>query len=146
MGLRLFPDICCEALTDRFRGTHDLSKSGYTVIFDNDSAVEQIHPCVLREIHANPQLRLQDVTGPGILKYIEDHPYSNSILKDMEEIEAGITAKLVYNIPTRACGVLLWIVLVFRILIRQLQDYDSVLELLQEIDNLPADLEPLYDR
>jgi hypothetical protein len=93
-----------------------------------------------------PQLRLQDLTGPDILKYVEDHLYNNSILNDMEEVEAGITAKLIYVITTRACGVFLWVVLVVRILTRQLQDYDSVPELLQEIDNLPADLEELYDR
>ncbi|KAK4067228.1 uncharacterized protein Triagg1_7671 [Trichoderma aggressivum f. europaeum] len=93
-----------------------------------------------------PQLCLQDLTGPDILKYVEDHLYSNSILNDMEEVEVGITAKLIDIITTRACGVFLWVVLVIRILTRQLQDYDSVPEMLQEINNLPADLEKLYDR
>ncbi|KAF4337110.1 P-loop containing protein [Fusarium beomiforme] len=93
-----------------------------------------------------PQLCLQDLTGPDILKYVEDHLYSNSILSKIEEVEVGITIKLIYIITTRACGVFLWVVLVVRILTRQLQDYNSVPELLQEIDNLPADLEHLYDR
>ncbi|KAF9773449.1 hypothetical protein IL306_008731 [Fusarium sp. DS 682] len=188
LDLRLFPDVCREILTDRIRGTLDLSEVELKLAFSRlmdviptdmricfvidgldeysgdlnelcnlfsqatqSSSIKILLssrpiPVCCERFATYPQLCLQDLTGPDILKYVEDHLYNNSILNDMEEVEAGITAKLIYIITTRACGVFLWVVLVVRILTRQLQDYDSVPELLQEIDNLPADLEQLYDR
>jgi hypothetical protein len=93
-----------------------------------------------------PKLRLQDLTRPDIQRYAEDHLNANSVLTEMEEIEAGVTSRLVNMIVTRSSGVFLWVVLVVRILIKRLQDYDSMEEVLQEVNDIPPDLEQLYDR
>ncbi|CZR57988.1 uncharacterized protein PAC_07878 [Phialocephala subalpina] len=93
-----------------------------------------------------PKLQLQDLTRLDIQRYVEGHLIVNSVLTEMEEIEAGVTSRLVNIIVTRASGVFLWVVLVVRILIKRLQDYDSIEEVLEEVNDLPPDLEQLYDR
>ncbi|KAK3314032.1 hypothetical protein B0H66DRAFT_567620 [Apodospora peruviana] len=103
-------------------------------------------PACVERFSTCPQLRLQDLTRKDIQKYARDHLSTNTILQGMEEEEPGITSDLISLIGERATGVFLWVVLVVRILIRRLQNYDSVAELYEEIDNLPQDLEELYDR
>lgn len=93
-----------------------------------------------------PKLRLQDLTRRDIEQYAKDHLENNSILKSMEDTEDGLTCNLIETIIAHACGVFLWVVLVVRHIVTRLQNYDSVSELRKEIDNLPPDLEQLYDR
>ena len=91
-----------------------------------------------------PQLRLQDLTRPDIAIYTKDKLTLHPLMKRLTEVEGGASDRIVHEITEKACGVFLWVVLVVRSLIRGLQAYDSLSDLLERLDELPLDLEKLY--
>lgn len=102
-------------------------------------------PACVDRFKKYPSLRLQDLTRKDIELYLSDHLGAHSLMKRMEYGEPGITASLTSKIINLASGVFLWVVIVVRNLRLRLQDYDTVANLLEEVDRLPSDLEKLYD-
>lgn len=92
-----------------------------------------------------PQLRLQDLTRHDIRAYIEVELLHDQLLLDMEALEPGFSHEVENALMEKASGVFLWVFLVVRGLLKGLADYDDRTALIKAIDELPTDLEALYD-
>jgi hypothetical protein len=66
-------------------------------------------------------------------------------MRKLEVAENGATLQLIDTVTSRASGVFLWVVLVVRNLVKGLQDYDTLVDLQKRLEELPPDLESLYD-
>ncbi|RDW57467.1 hypothetical protein BP6252_13805 [Coleophoma cylindrospora] len=102
-------------------------------------------PACVQAFSACPTLRLQDLTRKDVEAYVQDRLGRNPLMQKLEIADKGATSQLIENITSKASGVLLWVVLVVRSLLNGLQDYDTTPDLLQKVDELPPDLERLYD-
>ncbi|KAJ9654426.1 hypothetical protein H2198_006506 [Neophaeococcomyces mojaviensis] len=92
-----------------------------------------------------PNLRLQDLTSEDIRNYVEAELISDHLLHEMEILEPGLSEHIKDALVKKASGVFLWIILVVRELLIGLANYDEKHILLAKIDELPSDLEELYD-
>ncbi|KAL9611748.1 MAG: hypothetical protein Q9167_003634 [Letrouitia subvulpina] len=102
-------------------------------------------PACVQYFSLYPKLHLQDLTRGDIIQYVQDMLVGHPTLRKLNHFEKGATAKIVHNVTSKAAGVLLWVILVVNRLLIGLQDYDSLLDLLKKIDELPPDLEKLYE-
>ena len=102
-------------------------------------------PSCVHAFSSFPRLRLQDLTYPDIEYYVEAKLSRNPLTHKLEAAEPGTTPELVAGITSKASGVFLWVILVVRSLLNGLQDYDTRSDLLLKLDELPPDLEKLYD-
>jgi hypothetical protein len=93
-----------------------------------------------------PKLHLQDLTYNDTKRYVEDKLGHNLVLARMDSAEPGVTNQLVQGITSKASGVFLWVILAVRSLTSGLQDYDTTSDLLRRLEELPPDLEKLYER
>lgn len=103
-----------------------------------------IPPCVQAFSHCQ-KLRLQDLTFRDVQHYVEDKISGHTLMRRLEIAQNGATRQLIDAVTSKASGVLLWVVLAVRSIINGLQDYDTMVGLLQKLENLPPDLERLYD-
>lgn len=94
---------------------------------------------------AFPALRLQDLTMNDMLTYINAQLLSNQLLLEMDVLQPGVLHEIETALIDKASGVFLWIVLVVKALLKGLGDYDDRATLMKTIDDLPSDLENLYD-
>lgn len=92
-----------------------------------------------------PSLQLEHLTTNDIHSYIEAEFTSHPICKRMNLRDAKFSDELTKILIAKASGVFLWIVLVVRRMIMALANFDSKAQLLVLIDELPTDLEELYD-
>ena len=92
-----------------------------------------------------PKLHLEDLTRGDVTTYIEDKLGKDSLMRKLEAAQHGATKDLVDSISSKASGVFLWVVLVVRSLLSGLQDYDTIPDLRRKLDELPPDLETLYE-
>ncbi|KAH7176878.1 hypothetical protein EDB81DRAFT_875669 [Dactylonectria macrodidyma] len=90
-------------------------------------------------LSALPGLRLQDLTMDDIEAYTADLLGNKAMFVDSEEVEA-----LIAEIARKSCGVFLWVVVVVRSLLEGLRDGDTVQELRKRVDEMPSELESLY--
>lgn len=90
-------------------------------------------------------LRLQDLTTGDIEAYVDAELLQDQLLQDMDCLEPGIAAEIKHSLTSKASGVFLWIVLVVRRLLIGLGNYEDRSMLIAAIDELPNDLEDLYD-
>ncbi|PVH78540.1 hypothetical protein DL98DRAFT_550080 [Cadophora sp. DSE1049] len=102
-------------------------------------------PACVQAFSNCPSLRLQDLTHKDVVHYVEEKLGRHRLMLGLEMNEPGSTKQLVNAISSKASGVLLWVVLAVRSLIGGLQDYDTTPDLLQKLEELPPDLEKLYD-
>ena len=92
-----------------------------------------------------PKLRLQDLTHNDIEKYVRDNLGIHPLMMKMDSFVKGASQQIAENLTSKAAGVFLWVVLVVGRLSSGLHDYDTLADLLAKIDELPPDLEKLYD-
>lgn len=92
-----------------------------------------------------PSLRLQDLTRDDISHYIEDELMSDKLFIEMDTAEIGLGKQIKEILIEKSSGVFLWIVLVVNRIIRSLVHYEGRDRLLARIDELPVELEDLYD-
>lgn len=102
-------------------------------------------PACIHAFSSCPTLRLQDLTRKDVQHYVQEKLGRNCLMQKLEMADQGATRQLIENITSKASGVLLWVVLVVRTLLNGLIDYDTTEDLLQKLDELPPDLEQLYD-
>ncbi|EEU35598.1 uncharacterized protein NECHADRAFT_86865 [Fusarium vanettenii 77-13-4] len=92
-----------------------------------------------------PKLHLQDLTRKDIRAYVEDvigsHQYIKRLLKRSPDGVKGMMEDLV----NKSSGVFLWVVLACRSLLSGFEDCDRLLELRRRVDELPPELEDLFD-
>ncbi|KUJ13415.1 uncharacterized protein LY89DRAFT_651612 [Mollisia scopiformis] len=101
-------------------------------------------PACVQAFSSCPTLRLQDLTYSDVKLYIEDQLGQDPLLQRLERSTKGATDHLFKSITSKAAGVLLWVILVVRSIREGLQDYDTIEDLQQRIDELPPTLESLY--
>ena len=92
-----------------------------------------------------PTLRLQDLTHNDVKRYVNGKLGQDVLMQRLEKAEPGVASGLTEGITLKASGVFLWVRLVVRSLLHGLQDYDTQSDLLRKLDELPPDLEKLYD-
>lgn len=90
-------------------------------------------------------IRLQDLTADDIRAYVEDELLQDELLIEMDRHEKGFAKKVKHSLTEKAEGVFLWIVLVVRRLLIGLGNYDDRQTLISKLDELPSDIENLYD-
>lgn len=91
-----------------------------------------------------PGFRLQDLTSGDIVRYIDEELTRDSILKDLDKVDRGLSNDVVQALTEKASGVFLWIVLVVREIRVALARYPTRRTLFKLIDALPNELEKLY--
>lgn len=102
-------------------------------------------PACVQEFSRFPRLRLQDLTSRDISAYINAELTSYHLLQEMDLEEPGFATLVREALMRKASGVFLWIILVVKKLLIGLGNYDEKESLLAVIDELPSDLEDLYD-
>ncbi|PVH72462.1 hypothetical protein DL98DRAFT_365557, partial [Cadophora sp. DSE1049] len=92
-----------------------------------------------------PSLRLQDLTFQDIKFYVNDNLSKHRRFRQLLEKEPIKAPLLVKDIVDRADGVFLWVRLVVESLREGLGNHDEISDLRERLDELPRDLEQLYD-
>lgn len=102
-------------------------------------------PSCYQAFSRRPQLQLQDLTWNDIKTYVHDtialHPHTETII----EMDSKIVGKIQEELTGKAQGVFLWVVLACRSLIQGFAAYDSPEELQQRLDELPPELNDLFE-
>lgn len=92
-----------------------------------------------------PGLKLQDLTRTDIGNYIDAELISDKLFARMALLEDGFAAEVRSTLVEKASGVFLWTVLVVQRILLGLVHHEDREALLKRIDELPKDLEKLYD-
>lgn len=90
------------------------------------------------------KLRLQDLTHDDIRFYVEDKLAGNVHMSRLKETEGALATNLIMEVCDKASGVFLWVMLVVRSLLQGLRNFDRISDLRHRLEELPADLESLY--
>jgi hypothetical protein len=90
------------------------------------------------------KLRLQDLTHDDIRLYVEDKLAGNVYMSRLKKTEGALATNLVTEVCDKASGVFLWVMLVVRSLLQGLRNFDRISDLRHRLEELPADLESLY--
>ncbi|KAF6827893.1 hypothetical protein CPLU01_08819 [Colletotrichum plurivorum] len=135
---------------DEFGGEHDvLIRLCQTIFsFDNVKACLSSRPWVIFEeaFRQEPRLKLEDFTFDDITGYITDKFAQNSGYKALQKQDLKLPSNLIQNIAKRSRGVFLWIRLVVKSMLDGLSNRDQVADLQRRLDELPSDLEKLYQK
>ncbi|KAF2649886.1 hypothetical protein K491DRAFT_609918 [Lophiostoma macrostomum CBS 122681] len=101
-------------------------------------------PSCVEAFSAKPRLQLQDLTKPDIEKYVRDtvasHPYMDELMQENEVEASAILTDLV----DKASGVFLWVVLASNSLLQGFASFDRVSQLRRRVNELPPELESLF--
>jgi hypothetical protein len=89
-------------------------------------------------------LHLQDLTYDDIQLYVEDSLGKHPNMMRMKAREQIAATDLVTEICSKASGVFLWVMLVVRSLLHGLRNHDRISDLRRRLEELPGDLEMLY--
>jgi hypothetical protein len=93
----------------------------------------------------SPGLRLQDLTYEDIQFYVRDNLQTNQKMQKLNKSNPSGAALLIKGIVMKANGVFLWVRLATRSLLAGLRNQDSIADLQNRLDELPSDLNLLYD-
>ena len=102
-----------------------------------------IPPCV-QSFGACQTLRLQDLTKGDITCYINDTVGSHPSLKYLASSQPNFPRSICDEVASKASGVFLWVVLACRSLIAGLAACDVAEDLRRRIDELPRELDKLF--
>ncbi|KAK0610378.1 hypothetical protein B0T17DRAFT_658185 [Bombardia bombarda] len=93
-----------------------------------------------------PSLRLQDLTRTDIMLYVRERLLSNKSVQKFSSRQPQQVEWLIKEIVDKASGVFLWVTLVVNSLISGIRSGDDAEELSRRLQELPDDLDSLYDR
>ena len=94
-----------------------------------------------------PGLRIHDMTANDISRYVSDTlEQSLNYISGAEEAMQDERLELIQRVVEKSSGVFLWVKLVVDDLMEGLEDGDNNEELSKRLDDLPPDLEKLYER
>lgn len=93
-----------------------------------------------------PGLMLQNLTYADIVRFTTERFRSSSGFRSLQEREPVYSSTLVMDISTKSDGVFLWVALVVRSLVTGLTNYDKISDLQRRLDDIPSDLEELYEK
>lgn len=91
-----------------------------------------------------PQLHMERLTRNDITKYIRDTVGSHTYMEVLATSDKQPPALITNTLILKASGVFLWVVLACRSVLDGFAAYDTVEELCQRVDDLPAELEDLF--
>ncbi|KAG8166108.1 hypothetical protein KVR01_004660 [Diaporthe batatas] len=96
--------------------------------------------------HDTPSLRLQDLTLPDMMEYVRSELYVGPAFAQLRERDPDFCDKLNEDVALRANGVFLWLTLVVKSLRKGITAGDRISDLQVRLDQLPQDLEALFER
>ncbi|KAI3581949.1 hypothetical protein IWW34DRAFT_817591 [Fusarium oxysporum f. sp. albedinis] len=103
------------------------------------------HPAFFTAFSRKPMMSLQDLTKHDVAAYFDDtvasHPYMVTLSRLSPLKTGAITQKLV----EKASGVFLWVVLACRSVIEGCDDFCTIAELKERVDELPKEVEDLIE-
>ncbi|KAM0805354.1 hypothetical protein BDR22DRAFT_785401, partial [Usnea florida] len=134
---------------DEYEGDHHAISELFSHVADFESIKILLSsrpiPACVQAFSKLPKLYLQDLTRDDIKHYVEDKLGQDKLMQRLNQVQGGATSQLVDSLTSKACGVFLWVNLVVRRLLSGLRDYDTLSDLFEKLDELPGDLEALYD-
>lgn len=96
------------------------------------------------EYGEGPKLRLQDLTGQDIKKYVRDKLEEHKRTRQLQIQDPSLFDFLTNEILKKSSGVFLWVVFAIRTLRMGFTNYDKVSDLLRRLSDLPPELDDLY--
>ena len=93
-----------------------------------------------------PRLKLQDLTRTSINTYLRDKLYTTPWSKSFFEADPYETKWFLKQILDKAQGVFLWVKLVVKDITKGLARHDPWAMLYKRVDQLPSDIEKIYER
>lgn len=135
---------------DEFSGEHDDLIKLVMQITDKYSVKICIssRPWLVFEdaLKSKPNLMLEDLTYNDIMKYITSMFNSDPEFALLQKREATFAQGLANDIAHKSAGVFLWVTLVVSSLLSGMSHGDRVSDLRRRLDQLPSDLEMLYEK
>ncbi|KAF2689994.1 hypothetical protein K458DRAFT_277886, partial [Lentithecium fluviatile CBS 122367] len=101
-------------------------------------------PACVQAFSNKPQLQLQDLTEGDITEYVNDTIGSHPHMEILSKSDPVGTNRIQRDIGEKASGVFLWVCLVCHSLLESFACYDSVSELQYLVDELPREIEDLF--
>ncbi|KAF2108345.1 hypothetical protein BDV96DRAFT_504494 [Lophiotrema nucula] len=92
-----------------------------------------------------PTLQLQDLTRDDIRSYVQDVIGSHKYMQRLIDRDPEEAKEIMEDIVTKSSGVFLWVILACRSLISGFSAYDRTSELRKRVDELPPELEQMFD-
>lgn len=96
--------------------------------------------------HDTPSLRLQDLTLPDMMEYVRSELYAGPAFAQLRGRDPSFSDRLNENVALRSDGVFLWLTLVVKSLRKGIAAGDRISDLQMRLDQLPQDLEALFER
>ncbi|KAK8085062.1 hypothetical protein PG997_006333 [Apiospora hydei] len=90
-------------------------------------------------------LRLQDLTVDDITAYVNDTIGTHSRIQNLRSMDPVGTEEILSDVVKKASGVFLWVVLACRSLLEGFAAFDYVEELRDRVNELPPELEQLFE-
>ncbi|KAK4161004.1 prion-inhibition and propagation-domain-containing protein [Cladorrhinum sp. PSN259] len=103
-----------------------------------------IPDCVAAFSHF-PGLRLQDLNRTDISTYVDDLIGRHEYMKKIFRRSPAEGKQIIQDIIDKSSGVFLWVVLACRSLTDGFADHDNIAELRQRVDELPPELEQMFE-
>lgn len=91
-----------------------------------------------------PFLRLQDLNGPDIIKYVDGKFGQSNDYQALLLREPSTAPQLIEQIIDKSQGVFLWVRIVVQNILRGITNGDDISESLRRLRAIPPELEPLY--
>jgi hypothetical protein len=105
-------------------------------------------PTCVEAFSRGPKLQLQDLTKNDIAAYVEDvigsHHYMVDLVGMTSDEDSDEATKILAELVTKASGVFLWVVLACQSLLEGFAAFDRVSDLRSRVDELPSELENLF--
>ncbi|KAK4446037.1 hypothetical protein QBC34DRAFT_470643 [Podospora aff. communis PSN243] len=95
---------------------------------------------------SGPSLRVKDLTLRDIENFITDRFLDDDNFARVRTLELKCAAQLVSEVGNKSSGVFLWVHLVVTSLLDGMREGDSISDLQRRLEELPPDLEHLYDK
>ncbi|KAI1214247.1 prion-inhibition and propagation-domain-containing protein [Annulohypoxylon truncatum] len=91
-----------------------------------------------------PSLQLHHLTHGDIKAYVEDVIGKHRYMEGLMARHPDESSKIMEYLVTKSSGVFLWVILACRSLLSGFADYDKIHELRQRVDELPPELEDMF--
>ena len=93
-----------------------------------------------------PSLRMQDLTCSDINHFVTENLQNDPKYDQLRRRESAFANQLIENIVNKSSGVFLWVNIVVKSLLAGMSNGDRIVDLQKRLDQLPPDLERLYDK
>nr|CEG05105.1 unnamed protein product [Fusarium clavum] len=93
-----------------------------------------------------PMLEMQDLTRKDISNYVSSKFEADVLFKGLKRRQPHVAAELLESIVKKSSGVFLWVTIVVASLLAGIEAGDRVEDLQETLDQLPEEIELLYER